>query len=132
MKLSIDFETTDQEYTILLMIYHKDTCILRSAYKCFYTNSTKRESIELLQSKLNETCMHNAPLELFSDDSIHNGSSMAMTFANGAFLYAHTIMPTNGQQVTTNNVYLLRPEELLQFYCELHKLLDVVRATKKE
>lgn len=132
MKLSIDFNPTEQGYTLLLMIYHKDTCILRSEYKCFYANSTKCESLELLQSKLNESCMHNAPLELFSDDSIHNGSSMAMAFANDAFLYAHTIMPTNGQEVTTNNIYLLRPEELLQFYCELHKLLDIVRETKKE
>jgi hypothetical protein len=132
MKLSTQFETTINGYSILLTVYHKNTCILRSEYKCFYTDSNKKECLDLLQHKLTQSCMNNVPLELFSDESIQNGSSMALSFANGAFLYAHTIMPTNGQEVTTNNIYLLRPEELLQFYCELHQLLNTVRDTKKD
>jgi hypothetical protein len=127
MKLSIGVETTAQGYGILLTIYHKNTCILRSDCACLYVNSTNCESIKLLESKLNETCMHNAPLELFSDE---NGSSTTMTFANGGFIYARTITPANELEVTTSNIYLLRPEELLQFYCEFRKLLGIVREAK--
>lgn len=127
MKLSIGFETTDQAYTLLITIYHKATCILRTDYKCFYNNTTKRQSIDQLQMNINNICMNNGSFEIFSNDNIHNGSSVAMSFANDAFLYAHTLMPGSDQEVTTNNIYFLRPDEMVQFYCELHKLSSTIQ-----
>jgi hypothetical protein len=132
MKLSLQFEPDIDGYSIIVMVHHKDTCILRSVYKNHYKLSTKAQSLQLLIDKLNDSCGLHRPLELFSDNVTSGGSSMAMTFTNGAFMYAHTIMSTDGQEVTTNNIYLLRPSELVQFYCELHKLLECVISIDKD
>lgn len=122
MKLAIEFKLLNDSYTLVLSINHKNTCILRTNYQQYFINQTKQQVINDLRTKLNELCMNQKPLELFSDDNIHRGSNLSLSFAHRAFIYAHTIMPSNGQEVTTNNVFLLRADEETQFYCELHKL----------
>jgi hypothetical protein len=130
MKLNIEFTSLEQSYTLVVTIYHKKTCILRTDYQYFYTGTTRLDAIKELQSKLNDLCMYCKPLELFSDNSIHHGSSLSLSFAHNAFMYAHTIMPSSGQEVTTSNIFPLHSDEVIQFYCELHKLwllLDVIK-----
>jgi hypothetical protein len=126
MKLSIDLSVEPQQCRMIITIRHKDVSILRAHYRHHYPDS-KRASLEELEMKLTDTCLHNAPLELFSDDNIHRGSSLAMSFADRAFLYAQTLMPSTVHEATTNHIYLLRPEELLQFYCELHRVLGEIK-----
>ncbi len=131
MRLAVEFEPTEQYYLLLITIYQNGTCILRTNYKHFYMDRTDQECMAELYHKLSDACLRGAPMELFSDDSIHRGSSLALTFINGAFMYAHTIMPSSSQEATTSNVYLLHPEEMMQFYCEMQRLMAVVQAHKK-
>jgi mevalonate kinase len=80
-----------------------------------------------LSNRFSDLCDHRKPLELFSLDDINCGASLAMSFADRAFLCAHTLMPSTTREATSNHIFLLRPEELMQFYCELQRASEELK-----
>ncbi len=130
MKLSLDFSCDSDKYVLTVSIEHKNMCILRTHYQHIFINDKDIE-IDELREKLRALCAHDTPLELFSDINVHYGSSLSLSFANGAFLCAYTSMPTREQELTTNSIYLLRSDEQQQFYRELRQLMEILSTHKR-
>lgn len=131
MKLSTEFCINNDKYSLLITIQHKNLCILRSTYNHYLTHESANECINELHSKLSDLYLKNKPCELFSDSNVYFGSSLSISFAKNAFLYAHSILPTNMQDVTTNNIFTLTNQEVMQFYCEINRLLESIISVKR-
>lgn len=130
MKLTVEFTSTSENYSLLFTIYNNNACILRTNYKHIFEEQDKDITLEELHLKISNMCIFNKPFELFSDNLIHCGSSISFTFASRAFLIAHTLMPSYQQELTTNNIFPLTIEQELQFYCEFNKLLQDIKNNK--
>ena len=131
MKLSTEFCINNDKYSLLITIQHKNLCILRTTYNHYLNYESADECINELHSKLSELYLKNKPCELFSDNDVYFGSSLSMSFAKNAFLYAHSILPTNMQDVTTNHIFALTNQEIMQFYCEINRLLESIISVKR-
>lgn len=104
---------------------------MRSIYNHYLHYETSDDCINELHLKLSELYFKNIPCELFSDSNVYFGSSLSMSFAKNAFLYAHSILPTNMQDVTTNHIFALTNDEVMQFYCEINRLLESIVSVKR-
>lgn len=124
MQLTLSIELKESLYGLYIFVRHQNVDILRCRFTSKFTNASKQDTLRALYDKLCDLKNAHKPLELFSDDSIFIGGSISLSFANSAFIFAQTILPSLSQEATINNIYLLRPAEIIQFQSELAKFSE--------